>query len=320
MSRDLLGLVEKCFPSLEVLAIHGDGEPLLGDLEYYIEQAKRHGFVLHMDTTGFFLSKHVARLLASVPLSVRFSIHAGTRETYRKIMGQDLDKVLSNISFLVGCSREDDRDFWFSYIVMRENIDEIPEFLEMARRVGIRSVRFMRLLPNRESLMGIRLEDRDFTFRFVEQYNGRVVNKFLSNLPEIQRRADKLGIRIEAGTVTPLGGRVDQIVHLADTAAMRFLGRHVLPVGGHPGDCAAPWLGQLQVWQDGTVVMCCRTPLRLGNVGRTEMDALWHSTLLRSVRTSIAKGRIPSLCGYCSGIDLSEYPRIAFGGRHEQGH
>jgi MoaA/NifB/PqqE/SkfB family radical SAM enzyme len=312
MDRDLLARVEPYFPGLEVLAIHGNGEPLLGDLEYFVEQATRHGFVLHMNTTGFFLSRRVARLLASASLSVRFSIHAGTRETYRKIMGQDLDRVISNIELLLEATAHKEHDFWFSYIVMRENVDEIPEFLEMAHRLGIRSVRFMRLLPNRESLAGIRLKDRDFTFRYAKQYNSGVVQTFLSRLPGIRRRAEELGIRVEAGTVTALGGTAGQVARLADIAAMRFLGRHVLPLGGQPGDCAAPWLGQLQVWQDGSVVMCCRTAARLGNIRESGLDELWRSRVLNAVRTSIARGRIPSLCGYCMGIGLSEYPRISF--------
>ncbi len=235
-------------------------------------------------------------------------------------MGQDLNKVISRIAFLVEAAAHDKRDFWFSYIVMRENIDEIPEFLEMAHRAGIGSVRFMRLLPNRQSLAGIRFEDRDFTFRYAQQYNREVVQTFLSRLPEIRRRAEELGIRVEAGTVAPLGGRSGQVTRLADIAAKRLLGRHVLPLGGHPGDCAAPWLGQLQLRQDGSVLMCCRAAVKLGEVRRAGLPEIWRSGVLRAVRTSIARGRIPSLCGYCTGIDLSEYPRISFGDGQRPAH
>ena len=54
ISPELLKKVEPYFKDLEVLTIHGLGEPLLSDLDYFVEQAVEHDLVLHMNSTAFF--------------------------------------------------------------------------------------------------------------------------------------------------------------------------------------------------------------------------------------------------------------------------
>jgi MoaA/NifB/PqqE/SkfB family radical SAM enzyme len=90
MSGDLLKRIDSYFKDLDVMAVHSDGEPLLGDIKYYVDQSVRHDFVLHMNTTGPLLSKELADFMLETRLSIRFSIHAGRPETYRKIMGAGL--------------------------------------------------------------------------------------------------------------------------------------------------------------------------------------------------------------------------------------
>jgi MoaA/NifB/PqqE/SkfB family radical SAM enzyme len=152
ISEDLLRKIEPYFNNLKVLGIHGGGEPLLGNIGYFVEQSIKHSFVLHMNTTGFFLSKKISDMLLKTKLSIKFSIHAGKPDTYRKIMGQDFEKVLENIAYLVKKDREENKnsDFGFSFIVMKENIDEIEDFLKIAHKSGVENVRFMRLKPNQQ--------------------------------------------------------------------------------------------------------------------------------------------------------------------------
>jgi hypothetical protein len=51
--KNLLKKIEPYYNELEVLTIHGLGEPLLSDLDYFVEKAVEHNFVLHMNTTLF---------------------------------------------------------------------------------------------------------------------------------------------------------------------------------------------------------------------------------------------------------------------------
>jgi hypothetical protein len=56
------------------------------DLDYFVAKAVEHRFVLHMNTTAFFMTRKISDLLLQARLSMRFSIHSGKHvvETFRQ--------------------------------------------------------------------------------------------------------------------------------------------------------------------------------------------------------------------------------------------
>lgn len=311
-SRDLLERLEPYYSDFEVLGVHGSGEPLLGDLPYFVEQAERHDFVLHMNTTGSLLSAELARLLVRVRLSIRFSIHAGTPPTYRKIMGGDLDRVLANIARLVDLD-QGRSDFWLSYLVMKENFDEIESFLNLARSVGVGRVRFMELNPNPQTLLGRRMPDRDFRFSYLEQAPSWLPGAFRDRLPAYRKLAAELGLQIEEGSMGERGQGTPRIPRLVNGFAGRISPRLApFPLRPRAGACVAPWTGQVMVAQDGNVRLCCSCGLSLGNLQRSTLAEVWNGETAREVRTAFSRGHFPRACAYCRGLGFSEYPRNAF--------
>ena len=121
ISPELLKKIEPYYKCLEVLTIHGLGEPLLSDLDYFVEQAVEHDIVLHMNSTDFFMTRKIADQLLRARLSIRFSIHSGRPETYQKLMGHDFKRVRENISYLLGQTKDsgDSHDFWCSFLVIK---------------------------------------------------------------------------------------------------------------------------------------------------------------------------------------------------------
>ena len=77
------------------------GEPLLDkNLARYVRLAKNIGFdYTYMTTNGVFLDEGRCRELVEAGLdSIKFSINAGTRESYRKVHGRDdFDLVIQNV-------------------------------------------------------------------------------------------------------------------------------------------------------------------------------------------------------------------------------
>jgi radical SAM protein with 4Fe4S-binding SPASM domain len=286
ISEDLLRKIEPYFNNLKVLGIHGGGEPLLGNIGYFVEQSIKHSFVLHMNTTGFFLSKKISDMLLKTKLSIKFSIHAGKPDTYRKIMGQDFEKVLENIAYLVKKDREENKnsDFGFSFIVMKENIDEIEDFLKIAHKSGVENVRFMRLKPNQQILQGVKMPDREFEFNYYEQSNSKVKRIFLKRLPYYKKLAGELGIRIGTGSM--------------ELAARYFQ----FPFRRRRGICKAPWIGQLQIQQDGSVRPCCHLGYSLGNLNNSTLEEIWNSEDMQRIRTSFQNGRFPWECRSCPAV------------------
>lgn len=313
IDRELLNRLEPCFPHLEVLTIHGDGEPLLGDLAYFVEQSVKHDFVLHMNTTGFFLTKELADLLLQTRLSIRFSIHAGTPEGYKRIMGQDFDRVMTNVKYLVQQGKQSDKqhDFWFSFIYMKANLDEVEDYLKTAHECGIRSIRFTRLKPHPEILRGRQFPDRGLEFRYHEQMNKQVLARFRERFPRYLALAEQLGIKIESSSMahTIRWNAVGEFINLVSKKTLK---KKTLPLLPRNGMCVVPWVGQFGVSQRGNVGLCCRAGYTVGNINKSSLVQIWNSEKMAAIRRSFARGRIPKLCGYCSGVDFPDYPNNSF--------
>jgi MoaA/NifB/PqqE/SkfB family radical SAM enzyme len=289
ISPDLLEKISPYFKYLDVLAIHGDGEPLLGDINYFVDQAVEHDFVLHMNSTGFFLTKKLADTLLKAKLSIRFSIHAGKSDTYMKIMGNKFEKVLENIAYIVKNARENkkDSDFWFSFIIMKENIDEIDEFLKKAHDTGIQHVRFMKLLPNKQSIKGIKMPNRDFNFKYLEQYNKTVAKKFLQQLPYYKKLAEELNINIEVGSMGSSVKKPYFSQELINRLTKKLLfGKKFLPLKKRKGMCVAPWFGQIIISQNGDVKLCCSYDTPIGNINDSTLEEIWNGEKMRYFRNS----------------------------------
>lgn len=308
ISPELLEKLEPAFDDLEVLQIHD--EPLLADLPYFVDRSRKHDFVLHMATTGLLLTKKRADLLRKTRLSIYFSLHAATQRAYKRVMGQDLKRVTDNIRYLTTRGGEES-DHLLSYIVSKETIDDIDELLKLARYVGVPAVRFMSLLPSVETLKGQPMTE-DFTYRYFEQWNREVREKFMNRLPEIKRRAAEMGVEIRPGTMESAAQGSASLQENFNRITRKVVGKKFLPLTKRPGDCIVPWMGQLIVHQDGEVDLCCFDRYVIGNLNDSSLEEIWNSQRMQDVRLEIMQGYLPKACGLCRGISMDEYPKNAF--------
>lgn len=316
MSKNILSKIEPYYENLEMMSITGSGEPLFADIDYFVEKSLENNFVLHMNTSAYYLTQSIADKLLKSNLSIRFSIHAGSNATYKKIMGKTLDRIKENIKYLTLSSKTKNKndDFWFSYIVIKENIDEIEDFLAMAHVCGIKSIRFMHLLPNPQTKKGKMHNERNYFFKYSEQFNDQVVNTFKQRLSGYKKMADEFGIKIELGSMDYMKTRDYPIKDKLNGLSKRILKNYVFPIIRNKGTCVAPWLGQLRISQNGDVRLCCGTPFIVGNIENSTIFDIWNSTRLKRIRKSFGNGFLPKICGYCRGFSISNYPNNAFVG------
>ncbi len=320
--KALLDKLEPHYDDLEYLSIHGDGEPLVTKyLDYFSEKSNKHKFTLHMNTTGELLTQQKSAKLATCHgLLIRFSVHAGTAESYRKIIGGDFHKTLGKIKQLVDyCKDKGPRhDFWFSFIVMKENIDTIENFLRETHKAGVKSVRFTRLSPTAPIIFGS--TKRDFTLKYFEQFNKDVIEKFILNRPKYDALAKELGITIEYGTMSEYSKynkdnisefkkyKLNSIGKITNKVTDRLIHQRFLPIIPPKGDCIVPWYGQLIVKSSGEVRLCCSSPHALGNLNDSTLEEIWNAPSIKEVRESFAKGVYPKACGYCKGFSIDTPP------------
>jgi len=300
------------FKYLKLLGIHGRGEPLLSrNIDFYIKATRENNCFLHMNTTGFYLEPGLADKLLSTKLHIQFSIHAGTKETYKKIMGDDLDRVIKNISYLTEKSAQlgfKRNEFWFGYIVVKETVDEIDDFLRLANRAGITKVRFMKLNSNLKNIKGAHIGRESFEYKYFEQSNQNVQEAFLAKLPHIQDLTKEYGISIEMGSMEFAAREHTAIKDVLHKIQKRLIpGISMFPLKKRQGSCLAPWAGQVQINQDGNVNLCCTIKYSLGNLYEKDFDEIWNDYQIRNIRGEFNNGCYPRVCGYCKGVPSDEY-------------
>ena len=115
------------------IGFYMNGEPLLApDLIDYIKYSKRKGFeYIYLTTNGSLLSQDLFENLVSEGLSsLKFSINAATRETYKKVHGRDdFEKVKDNVLTICNVNRLSKRKIpiFITFIHNKLNHDEIED-------------------------------------------------------------------------------------------------------------------------------------------------------------------------------------------------
>ena len=113
------------------IALHANGEPFLHkDLALMTSEAKRIGInYVFIDTNGSLADPEKAKPVLDAGMdSIKFSINAGTRESYKRIHGRDhFDKVISNMIWFSKYRKESGLKYglYVSMVVTNQTKNEI---------------------------------------------------------------------------------------------------------------------------------------------------------------------------------------------------
>jgi MoaA/NifB/PqqE/SkfB family radical SAM enzyme len=110
-----------------------------------LDMLAQHPITVTIITNGTMLTEKISpRLVALHALELKFSIDAATRDTYYRIRGRDVfDKVIGNVKRFSNLTREKPNiRRILVYVVMRENLDEVLPFVDLARSLDVHSVYF----------------------------------------------------------------------------------------------------------------------------------------------------------------------------------
>lgn len=132
---------DRLVPNVEEVELSALGEPTLSPrfptmASHVVLDGKR----LKFPTNGHFLDRRrVLDAIGDDPL-VSVSIDAASEETYRNVRAGDFQRVQRNVKLL---RKEKPRaEIWSTYVGMARNIDEFPDFVDMAAELGIDKVIF----------------------------------------------------------------------------------------------------------------------------------------------------------------------------------
>ncbi len=119
------------------ISFHGMGEPFLcKDLSKYVDKAKKIGYTyIYLDSNGTLAGKGVVEPVLEAGLdSLKFSIHAASSKTFKKITNNDaFDKVVENVKYISKYINEHNlKCKTIAYFAMSKiNKDEEDMFKEM---------------------------------------------------------------------------------------------------------------------------------------------------------------------------------------------
>ena len=150
----------KRFPSLQEMAFWGVGEPLYhGDIVEIVAFAHARGLRTEIVTNGILLDKPMAKGLIKAGLdTIIVSVDGVTSESYADVRcGGDLSLVTDNVMGLRRVREELFRknpDVGIEFVVMRRNVDQLPELQYTAFSMGATFIIVTNLLPYTEELKG----------------------------------------------------------------------------------------------------------------------------------------------------------------------
>jgi MoaA/NifB/PqqE/SkfB family radical SAM enzyme len=101
------------------------------------------------------------------------SLDAATKETYRKIRRYDFDIPIKNIKAFISARNDKGASFpeiSINMTLMRENIEEIRDFVKLANDLGVDAVRVRQLNKwSDEEMQKYEFEFEDYSFSYEKQ-------------------------------------------------------------------------------------------------------------------------------------------------------
>jgi len=139
------------FPKTENVTLQGVGEPLLNpDIFGMIEHAHRAKKKVSLTTNGSLLTEENSkRILESGLNRIMISIDATTKDLYESIRpGGDFDLLLKNTKRLVELNGQKKKPMHIvcQTVMLNENLEEIPKFPDLLRKLGIKNVFFSEIV------------------------------------------------------------------------------------------------------------------------------------------------------------------------------
>lgn len=276
------------------IQLHGIGEPMTSSAFWRLVQILPGGAFGEVNSNFTVLDREkIENLVASRLALINVSLDAARPETYRKIRNFDFETVLRNVRTFIerrnvlGKSAPMLR---INMTLMRENIAEVVEFVELARRLGVDGVEMWQLnVLDDEEMKRYHHQRGGWEFKYADQVLSRHAQ--LSNhwITKAAERAAQLGVQLT------FPSRDRAIIFRTWIASLRAAvtgaGRRRVTTR----DCQNPWRW-LMVTSNGGVRPCCYATSDVANLEQESLQEVWNGARMQQVRRELLGNRVPSIC------------------------
>jgi radical SAM protein with 4Fe4S-binding SPASM domain len=290
--KELIMITDQ-LPDLEQAYLHGIGEPLLNKaLPEIIRHLKKRNVYALFNSNGILLNSQRQQDLIKAGLNeLRISLDAASSEGYESIRNSNaFEQIVENLKSFRVLQKQlqvvlPKLSLWF--LGTRENISELPGFIELAAEIGIEEVYLQRLVYFHDN-DGYGVARATETLQDIGDGSSELIQKS-------QEVAAKLGIQFNASGQT---GPVESLHGEAEAK---------LPWS----KCYRP-LTLMYITANGNVLPCCISPFStvdyastmLGNVFDNSLEKIWRGSKYENFRKQHQTKTPPKCCRGC-GVQWS---------------
>lgn len=306
-------------PYASKLQLHASGECLLGkDFWTSLDEAgmfaKKHSMEIEIFTNGLLLNKeNRKRIIESALTDIVISVDAATEITYKKIRGGNFNLLLNNIENLVKENKIANNKklrIVMAFVMMRENIEELPAFVKLAHSLGVEIISFWPLFSTGVDMPIKKKED------FIFYYKQQMLNFYPKLMKEMVDKsykiASKLGIRVG---ITPCFEKEYTLTTENDFEYPLSIDEFDKKIKYNTKNidrkkkinlykyCYLPW-NTAFITTEGNFAPCLLLMYLGGidNVLGKDFKDVWNSKIMKELRKSIIEGKVHPICKGASCI------------------
>lgn len=286
MSWDLFTHIVDQLPNIARVVLHGVGEPMMVKaLPRMVRYLKDRGTYVLFNTNGTLLTERKGRELIAAGLDeLRVSLDAAEPHAFLAVRGRDMfARIVRNVRDFTALQRTENIErplvsLWLTGL--RETIDQLPDFVRLAHRIGIAEVHLQRLVFNPEGHGLARPESALF-----DKLEGDEAKR----VDEAAALAQELGLRFNASGATEPGTSLRRASE------------------GQPWSlCRRPW-SLMYFTAHGRAIPCCIAPFSvrgydgftLGDATQQSLRQIWNGTRYRQFRRALLSQTPPPACASC---------------------
>ena len=273
-------------PGLARAVLHGVGEPMMvKSLPRMIRYLKERGIYVLFNTNGTLLAPRKHREIIDTGLDeLRVSLDAAEAETFLKVRGKDMfDRIVRNITEFTALQRDIGAtrprvSLWLTGL--KETIDQLPDFVRLAARIGVKEVHLQRLV----------FDDL-----------GRGLARVESSLFERTQREEQAAIAAAQEL-----GHMHGVTLDASGATEPGLSLKRSQDGTPWSTCRRPW-SLMYFTAHGRALPCCIAPFSargyesytLGDATQQTLREIWNGAAYQDFRAGLLSDRPPKPCQNC---------------------
>jgi len=253
--------------------LSGQGEPFLNkDFFKMVEYANKRGILVNTNTNATLLNKEVIQKICNVDIGeIGISIESPEEKMYEKIRkGAKFEDVMENIENLTEKLKDENKKTIvnFAITILKENVEDIPKFVKLAERVGIKKIVFQTIQKKED---------------YVSKYSTKVKKQVVFNLTE------------------KIKEKMQEAIKIARRSGITL----IFDEGKSSNGCIWPWRSIYVTW-DGYVTACCkildyRNPY-FGNLLEENLWKIWNGEEYQRFRKLLKERKAPNACKGCSMV------------------